>query len=693
MTQSQQQDPLIGVQMGDYRIEGILGTGGMARVYRGYDDKLERYAAVKVIEPRLIASDEEEEYRERFLREARAIARLNHARIVRVYQFGQYDNLYYIAMEYIEGRNLREILKGYQKQGLQMPHEEAIRILGDVGEALDSAHRHNIIHRDVKPSNIIVNSEGHGVLTDFGLALNALEGTIGNTFGSVHYIAPEQAISSAQAVPQSDQYSLAIIAYELFSGRVPFDDASAMSVALKHISDLPPPLHDTLPDFPLDAEVVILKGLDKDSTRRYGSCIEFIRALADALRMNENQRFATASRPRPSLPRPMPSLDEEWPTYQPMPNSKTQSMKKVGWPDVLAQARRRRLAWLGAGIGLALLVGALVLLPTLLPSVNVSATGTAIAQADVQTSTQSAQIAAAIELSETMRADQTSAAQETATFADFVTQTSEARIAAAIEATSAMRLTRTAAAQDTASAIVQATGFVTATAQAHLDQTATAEADLKTHTAGETATALALATDTFTPTSTPSPTQATNTPTPTYTPSMTSTATPTETATFTATPTFTPTPGLQMVDEFDTPLILNYDGRALVLFNRNSSGVSSRSFGDLQFWLFEPDDNGVIQKTRIFQASDWSMSQQLSSNNCLLVYISGFRTFEKTESPANICRTVVAFRSTRDIFWLSSKWNTGAYFEVRQGPVDVIATCTVSEPESRRVKRCLIPIN
>lgn len=688
MSQSQQQDPLIGAQMGDYRIEGVLGTGGMARVYRGYDEKLERYAAIKVIEPRLIASDEEEEYRERFLREARAIARLNHGRIVRVYQFGQYDNLYYIAMEYIEGRNLREIVKGYQKQALQMPHDEAVRILRDVAEALDSAHRHNIIHRDVKPSNIIVNSEGNGILTDFGLALNSLEGTIGNTFGSVHYIAPEQAISSAQAVPQSDQYSLAIIAYELFSGRVPFDDASAMSVALKHISDLPPPLHDMLPDFPLDAEVVILKALDKDATRRYGSCAEFVSALADALRMSDAQRFATSSsRPRPSLPRPIPSLDEEWPTYQPMPDSKTQSMGKRGSvPDTMAQTRRRRLAWMGTGIGLAFLVGALILIPTLTPPVNEGATGTAVAREGFSTATQEARIATAIALTSDMRVSQTSAAQETSVFAVFATQTADERLAQAVEATSSARITRTAAAQDTQQAIQQATGFVTATAQALENRTSTAVALVATQNAGATSTAKALATDTPTPTSTPSPTQATPTP------SATNTPTPTNTPVPTSTPTPTPTPGLTMIDEMDAPLMLNYDGRALVLYNRNTSSISVNDLEDLEFWLFEPNEEGVITQTGVYKASDWNTSSRLSSQNCLLLYITRFRSFEENESPADICRTVSAFRSTRNTFWLSSGWNAGAYFEVRRGPVDVIVTCPVSEPETRRIKRCLIPM-
>jgi serine/threonine-protein kinase len=122
-----------------------------------------------------------------------------------VYQFNQVGNLYYIAMEYVEGHNLRDILKSYIRQDKMMSTQDLLQVLVDIADALDYAHKQSIIHRDVKPSNIIVDEEGHAVLTDFGLALNAVEGTLGNTFGSVLYIAPEQASTSAQAVPHSDQ--------------------------------------------------------------------------------------------------------------------------------------------------------------------------------------------------------------------------------------------------------------------------------------------------------------------------------------------------------------------------------------------------------------------------------------------------------------------------------------------------------
>lgn len=279
---SSSNDPLIGRQLGDYTVQGLLGQGGMARVYRGYDAKLDRYAAVKVIEPNLVANDEVTEYRERFQREARAIAKLNHPNIVGVYQFGTDPEsaLYYMAMAFIEGRDLRQILKEYIRQEKRLPYSQIVKIARDIASALDYAHKNGVIHRDVKPSNIMITTgDGRAVLTDFGLALNAQEGTIGNTFGSVHYIAPEQAVSSANAVPQSDLYSLGVIVYEMATGRLPFEDVSAMSVALKHISDPPPPPSTINPKITPEIEAVILKALDKDPTKRFATS----KAMVDAL--------------------------------------------------------------------------------------------------------------------------------------------------------------------------------------------------------------------------------------------------------------------------------------------------------------------------------------------------------------------------------------------------------------------------
>lgn len=278
-------DPLIGQQLGDYGITGIIGQGGMGRVYKGYDEKLQRYAAVKVFDAQGVTDDEMDEYRKRFQREARAVARLRHPNIVDVYQFGQTENLYYMAMTLVEGSDLRTMLKEHAMKRTLISHESLLRIISDVASALDYAHTEGVIHRDVKPSNIMVMDDGHAMLTDFGLALNVPEGTLGSTFGSVHYIAPEQAMNSAMAVPQSDLYSLGIVLYEMLTGKVPFDDPSAMSVALRHLSEPPPPLRDYNPDISPEVETMVLRAIDKEPERRWPTGEAFVRALENALGM------------------------------------------------------------------------------------------------------------------------------------------------------------------------------------------------------------------------------------------------------------------------------------------------------------------------------------------------------------------------------------------------------------------------
>jgi serine/threonine protein kinase len=297
-------DPLIGQQLGDYTIVSLLGRGGMARVYKGFDARLERYAAVKVIDSQLVNSGDAEEYRQRFHREARSIARLRHPNIVNVYQFGEYGNLYYMAMMFIEGRDLGNILREHAQQRTRMSYGATMRIARDMGAALDYAHREGVIHRDIKPSNIMVMADGHAILTDFGLALSVPEGSIGNTFGSAHYIAPEQAKASNNAVPQSDLYSLGVVLYQMLAGRVPFDDPSAMSVAIQHLQDPPPNPSQFNPELSGGTEAVLLKGLHKKVEGRYPNGAALILALESALNASGRNLLYTPS------PQPMVSVVE-----------------------------------------------------------------------------------------------------------------------------------------------------------------------------------------------------------------------------------------------------------------------------------------------------------------------------------------------------------------------------------------------
>lgn len=353
-------DPLIGKQLGDYRIVDILGRGGMAHVYRGFDKKLQRYAAVKVIDANLLSSNEsEDEYRARFQREARAIAHLSHPNIVGVYQFGEAGTLYYMAMAFIEGRDLGHILKEMAETGAEMPTVNLIQIIRDISAALDHAHNQGVIHRDIKPSNIMVTRDGRAILTDFGLALSVPEGSVGNTFGSAHYIAPEQAISSAKAVPQSDLYSLGVVLYQMLTGKVPFDDPSAMSVALKHLSEPPPPLRHYNPKVPIAAEKVVMKALEKEPSKRYRSGEAMADALEEALL---GSTIEARSSSKPSHPSKAKLATGEYRRLMQVAGNGTAS--KISSPSLAAKptpkpAKRRVLPLLIGGVAL-LVVAALV---------------------------------------------------------------------------------------------------------------------------------------------------------------------------------------------------------------------------------------------------------------------------------------------------------------------------------------------
>lgn len=298
-------DPLIGRKLGDYKIVALLGKGGMARVYKGFDEALQRYAAVKVITGEFATADEAE-YTARFQREARAIARLHHPNIVSIYQFGQVEGMYYMAMVFLDGKDLRIMLKEAATRGERIPPLIILKMAREICSALDYAHTQGVIHRDIKPSNIMMTTNG-AVLTDFGLALTTMEGTLGDTFGSAHYIAPEQAVSSARAVPQSDLYSFGVVLYEALTGKVPFDDPSAMTVALKHLNEEPPPPTFYNPDLPSEVEKVLLMALHKDPRQRYATCHDLYLALDVALKRTEDEdtvEISTNSGPKKAAAQP-----------------------------------------------------------------------------------------------------------------------------------------------------------------------------------------------------------------------------------------------------------------------------------------------------------------------------------------------------------------------------------------------------
>ena len=274
------QDPMIGRQLANFHIERVLGHGGMATVYFGQDIKLQRPVAIKVIDP---GHREKTSYIERFIQEARALAGWRHENIIQIYYADDENGLYYFVMEFIDGQNLQEILEEYTSNGELINIEDVLQIGAAIGSALDYAHENGVIHRDVKPSNIFIEPSGRVMLGDFGLALDIQQGSIGETFGTAHYIAPEQARRSSDAVPESVLYSMGIILYEMLTGIVPFDDPSPTSVALQHITQPPPSPRQINPNLNEQVEAVLLKILSKSPAERYHSGSELMAALKKAV--------------------------------------------------------------------------------------------------------------------------------------------------------------------------------------------------------------------------------------------------------------------------------------------------------------------------------------------------------------------------------------------------------------------------
>lgn len=273
-------DLLIGTQLANFRIERVIGRGGMATVYYGWDVKLERPVAIKLIDARY---RDDPAYAQRFVNEARIVATWFHENISQVYYADDEGGLYYFVMEYIRGLDLGKLLQKYATAGELMPHEDVLRIGRAVARALDFAHARGVIHRDVKPANVMIAEDGRVVLTDFGLAMDVAQGTSGEVFGSPHYVSPEQARNSAKAVPQSDLYSLGVMLYEMLTGALPFDDPSPTALAMQHLLQPPPPPRERNPDLNAAVEAVLLKALAKAPDDRFPAAQALMDALEKAL--------------------------------------------------------------------------------------------------------------------------------------------------------------------------------------------------------------------------------------------------------------------------------------------------------------------------------------------------------------------------------------------------------------------------
>ena len=261
--------------LGRYEIIEKIGEGGLAVVYKAKDRLLNRYVAIKILRPEFV---KDEQFVENFRKESQAAAGLSHPNIVNVYDVGKEGNIHFIVMELIDGKPLSQVI---DEKG-RLDYKEAISIARQVASALSLAHKNQIIHRDVKPHNILITSTGTAKLADFGIARAVSKASIAEgsekIMGSVHYFSPEQA-RGAYVDERSDIYSLGIVLYEMLTGKVPFDGDNPISIALMHINDPMPSVSSQVPGIPPQLEKVIEKATDKYQSNRYKTADEMIEDL------------------------------------------------------------------------------------------------------------------------------------------------------------------------------------------------------------------------------------------------------------------------------------------------------------------------------------------------------------------------------------------------------------------------------
>ena len=277
-----------GSSFAGYQIESVVGRGGMGVVYRATDLSLERPVALKLVAPELA---EDELFRRRFLKEPRLAASLDHPNVVPIYEAGEHDGQLYLAMRFVDGSDMRTLLR--REGGL--PAERALDILAQVAGALDAAHRRGLVHRDVKPANVLVDEDGHAYLTDFGVTkqLGGNTTETGQIVGTLDYVAPEQ-IRGEDVDARADGYALACVLYECLAGRPPFHRATEAETLWAHMQEPPPPL----PGHPA-LDRVMVKALAKDPARP-----------ARDLRRADRRRAGGARAPdRPAAAAPPPSRD------------------------------------------------------------------------------------------------------------------------------------------------------------------------------------------------------------------------------------------------------------------------------------------------------------------------------------------------------------------------------------------------
>jgi serine/threonine protein kinase len=309
---------------GRYRIDEILGQGGMSAVYKAYDPNLKRVVALKMIHPHLA---DDPKFVVRFMEEAAAVAQLRHPNIIQVYDFKHDGDLYYMVQEFVEGETLQDRLRSLNKNGRRMPLREAINYVLNICDAAGYAHKRGVIHRDIKPANIMLDLHGQAILMDFGIVKIAggeKHTETGAVVGTALYLPPELIVGETPG-PRSDEYSLAITLFEAVSGHPPFEADSAMTLMMMHLNDPVPNLRQLRKDVPVSLVEIIAKALSKNREDRYASMADFASALRGVLAsLESNPPVATLV----DQPAPSRKLEPPIPAASPTVSTSSQSQSK-----------------------------------------------------------------------------------------------------------------------------------------------------------------------------------------------------------------------------------------------------------------------------------------------------------------------------------------------------------------------------
>jgi serine/threonine-protein kinase len=293
---------LVGMQLsGRYRLDAQIGAGGMSTVYKAFDVNLERRVAIKLLHREMSADSDQ---LERFRREARAVAQLSHPHIVGVIDAGEDENRPYIVFEYVEGETLKDRIRRLGR----LPVDEALAYAIEIARALGCAHSHDIVHRDVKPQNVLIDPEGSAKVTDFGIARSLRDDGLtadGRVLGTTDYVSPEQALGH-DVDGQSDIYSLGIVLYEMLTGDVPFHGENQISVAMKHVREDIPDIQAVRPEVSATTAAVLDRMTDKDLAHRYADVPSLIADLEDALAL-EAARQGTSTGEATAVIRTLPA--------------------------------------------------------------------------------------------------------------------------------------------------------------------------------------------------------------------------------------------------------------------------------------------------------------------------------------------------------------------------------------------------